>query len=462
MFKCLYLESLLGMVVTFFIFIQITAEYVRQGDVATFVDTATAHLEKYVNSQHEPQGLFERLSHQSEISFYDYKLQVIESKDDVSARCVECIVFSEHKGNTIYIHDEELFAIALPIPNSSQLLLFTETEDPITESTPWYEDRDNHFFLMLFITMSLALAVLLYLPLYRVNKRVNRLLKVQEAFGQGDLSIRAESYHISPIKEIAQSFNDMAKDIEHRVKESQIFSQAIPHEIRTPLSRIQLASDLLRRSDTENRQALHDSIDRYIEDISLLTSDIIQLSRLSNKRCTQHTPVASEIVLSELCEDRIELMKGDSTVSFTLDPHLSSLQPYGALCFAKLVLDNLLKNASYYGDGIIEVSLHEFECSWTIDVEDNGQGIPVDKREEIFLAFCRLDKSRNLNNGGFGLGLTIANQAAKNLCWRLSVDDSYLGGARFTIVIPKADSLTPSNYAYLGQSMATLVDQPNM
>ncbi|WP_407830814.1 HAMP domain-containing protein, partial [Vibrio coralliirubri] len=92
--------------------------------------------------------------------------------------------------------------------------------------------------------------------LHRVNKRVNKLLVVQEAFGQGDLRVRAESYHISPIKEIAQSFNEMAEDIETRVKQAHIFSQAIPHEIRTPLSRIQMASDLLRLGDTKNKETL--------------------------------------------------------------------------------------------------------------------------------------------------------------------------------------------------------------
>ncbi|MGF1753955.1 HAMP domain-containing histidine kinase [Vibrio makurazakiensis] len=440
MFKCLYIESIVGLVIIFFIFLQLTADYVRQGDKDVFIDTATAHLQHYVNSQSEPDGLYQKLRHQKELSFYDYKLQVIDQAYNLHQYCVDCEVFTEQERITVYTNDADLFAIALPIPDSSQFLLFTETENPITISTPWYENRDNHFFLMLFITMSLALAALLYLPLYRVNKRVNKLLKVQEAFGQGDLSVRAESYHISPIKEIAQSFNEMAADIETRVKESQIFSQAIPHEIRTPLSRIQMASDLLRRDDTKNRETMHDNIDDYIKDISLLTTDIIQLSRLNNKRCTLYAPQSEPISLASLCQKRIDMMNHDSTIKLTIDPSLSTLQPYGPCCFAKLTLDNLIKNAISYGNGIIEVSLHEFDSCWTIDVEDNGEGIPEDKRNEIFLAFARIDKSRNLNKGGFGLGLAIASQATKNLGWQLSVNDSHLGGARFTVVIPKSST----------------------
>ncbi|MGF1695687.1 HAMP domain-containing histidine kinase [Vibrio lamellibrachiae] len=424
------------MIITFVIFIQLGDDYVRQGDRETFLDTASSHLQHYVNSRFETDGLYQHLSDKKEHSFYDYKLQVISGSEQITRFCIDCEPFSNKNGVEIHINDIDLFAVALPIPHSSDFLLFTETEDPISAKTPWYEDRDNHFFLMLFITMSLALAALLYLPLHRVNKRINKLLAVQEAFGKGDLSVRADAYHISPIKEIAESFNVMADDIETRVKESQIFSHAIPHEVRTPLSRIQMASDLLRREDTINREQLHDNIDQYIEDISLLTSDILQLSRLTNKRCTSTVPHSEKLHLAEICNHRIAMF-GDRNTTLRIDPALSQQHPFGAKCFAKLTIDNLIKNAINYGNGTVDVSINEFECSWTIDVEDNGQGIPLGKRQEIFLAFSRLDESRNLNNGGFGLGLAIANQAAKNLGWTLSVDDSHLGGARFTIVIPK-------------------------
>ncbi|MBA5761736.1 HAMP domain-containing histidine kinase [Vibrio sp. 404] len=425
------------MIITFVVFIHLTSDYVRAGDRETFLDTATLHLQRYINSQHELAGLYQQLQHKRELTFYDYKLHLISQQEDIEQFCADCVLFTQHQGFDLYINDLDLLATVLPVPNSTQRLLYIETEDPISVSTPWYQDRDNHFFLMLFITMSIALAALLYFPIQRVNRRINKLLYVQEAFGQGDLKARADAYHISPIKEIAQSFNEMADDIETRVKESQIFLQAIPHEIRTPLSRIQMANDLLRSNYVENRPALHDRIDDYIEDISLLTSDIIQLSRLTNKRCAKDAPLSNDISLPDLCAKRIEMINSSANIKLNIDTELSSLQPIGADCFAKLILDNLIKNAIAYGKGVIEVSLNEFECCWTIDVEDNGHGIPNDMREEIFIAFSRLDKSRNVNSGGFGLGLAIANQAAKNLGWQLSVCDSHLGGARFTIVIPK-------------------------
>ena len=106
------------------------------------------------------------------------------------------------------------------------------------------------------------------------------------------------------------------------------------------------------------------------------------------------------------------------------------------ITLARLVLDNLIKNADRYGNGLVRVTVNSRNNQWQVDVEDNGQGIPEEKRDEIFLAFSRLDKSRNANKGGFGLGLAIADNAARLLNWTISVNASALGGAKFTVVIP--------------------------
>ncbi|MGF1776824.1 HAMP domain-containing sensor histidine kinase [Vibrio nomapromontoriensis] len=437
MFSCLYLESLVGLVITFLVFLHLTEDYVRGSDAETFVDSGVRHVKNYLDSQFERDGLYGRLNNAKALTFYDYKLRVVSAYNVNQDRCEGCQFFTITHGISVFIDSDDLFYAAFPIPHSERYLLFRELEDPFSSTTPWYHDRDNHFFVLLFITMALALAALLYLPIRRVNKRINKLLRAQAAFGQGNLSTRSEAFHISPVKEFAESFNEMASDIESRVKESMIFAQAIPHEIRTPLSRIQMASDLLRREDTKDRERLFNDIDDYIQDISSLTTDILQLSRLGNGRCSTVNARPERFCLSEFCRDRIKMVVGDGGVRLVEDKSEFSEEYVGVQCFAKLVIDNLLKNADRYSCGEVVVSVRSFDPCWTIDIEDNGPGIPIEKRDEIFLAFSRLEKHRNQNQGGFGLGLAIANQAAKNLGWSISVDESHLGGARFTVVIPK-------------------------
>ncbi|MCW8345518.1 HAMP domain-containing histidine kinase [Vibrio sp. ZSDZ65] len=437
MFFCLYLESLVGLVVTFLVFLHLTADYVRASDAETFVDSGIRHVKNYVNSQFERDGLYGRLNRVGALTLYDYKLRIVDKYNVGQDRCEACQLFTTTHGIKVFVDGDNLFYAAFPIPKSARYLLYRELEDPFASTTAWYKNRDNHVVALMFLTMAFALAGLLYLPIRRVNKRINKLLRAQASFGQGNLSTRSEAFHISPVKEFAESFNEMASDIELRVKESMVFAQAIPHEIRTPISRIQMASDLLRREDTKDRERLFNDIDDYIQDISSLTTDILQLSRLGNGRCSASNANPERFSLSEFCKDRIKMVVGEDEVRLVIDSEGSSEEYIAVQCFAKLVLDNLLKNAVRYGCGEVELAIRSFDACWTIDIEDNGPGIPLDKRDEIFLAFSRIDTHRNVSQGGFGLGLAIANQAAKNLGWSVSVDDSYLGGARFTIVIPR-------------------------
>ena len=85
------------------------------------------------------------------------------------------------------------------------------------------------------------------------------------------------------------------------------------------------------------------------------------------------------------------------------------------------------------------MTIRSVEHFWIVDIEDDGPGIPEAMREEVFVPFSRLDKSRNADVKGFGLGLAIATSAARQLGWELSVGESHLGGARFTVLIPAND-----------------------
>ncbi len=425
--------SIIGAIV---LFIEVTEGYMMQSDIDSFVESSGIHVQSYLDTKDKPDGLYERLNNTHELVFYSHKLALVDNSEIAGDNCPDCRMLVSFHGQKVYIRDDQYFSSAFPIPDSDQFILLTEIEDPFTLQEEWYEDADNHFVIMLFIMIGIVLGVLIYVPLVMINKRVRKLLKTQKAFGDGDLTARADSSRVSPMKEIADSFNYMADDIENRVKQAQIFSYAIPHEIRTPLTRIQMASDLLRRDDIEDKTVLFDQIDSYIEDISMLTADILKLAKLTNKS-GEVSLATTEISLLELCQQRIDIIAESDTTLLMVEPGLQNPTCCVPEFYAKLVLDNLIKNANKYGNGKVEVAIGQSEDGYLIHVDDNGQGIPEDKKEEIFIAFSRLDKSRNLNQGGFGLGLAIAGQAAKNLNWKIEVTDSELGGARFTVLIPE-------------------------
>ena len=95
----------------------------------------------------------------------------------------------------------------------------------------------------------------------------------------------------------------------------------------------------------------------------------------------------------------------------------------------KRCLANLLSNALRFGSQIY-VTLSKKDRFVEITVEDNGPGIPKEKREEVFKAFYRLDESRNQETGGVGLGLSIARDIVLAHGGTISLDDSAYGGLK--------------------------------
>ena len=71
-----------------------------------------------------------------------------------------------------------------------------------------------------------------------------------------------------------------------------------------------------------------------------------------------------------------------------------------------------------------------------VTVDDDGPGIPADKREDVFKAFYRLDDSRNKETGGVGLGLSIAKDIVTSHGGKIELQDSPMGGLRVLISIP--------------------------
>ncbi|TIX31878.1 MAG: two-component sensor histidine kinase, partial [Mesorhizobium sp.] len=112
------------------------------------------------------------------------------------------------------------------------------------------------------------------------------------------------------------------------------------------------------------------------------------------------------------------------------DPHVH-VRPNA---FARL-LSNVIGNAFRYAR-TVEISADHRGGSLQVTVDDNGPGIPREKREEVFKPFLRLDEARNLDASGTGLGLSIARDIARSHGGDIMLEDSPLGGLRAVIKVP--------------------------
>jgi signal transduction histidine kinase len=97
---------------------------------------------------------------------------------------------------------------------------------------------------------------------------------------------------------------------------------------------------------------------------------------------------------------------------------------------------NLIDNAARHTATDVHVALRRNGQSATLDVDDNGPGVPPADRERIFQRFTRIDEARGRTDGGAGLGLAIAREVARAHGGDVRCDDSPRGGARFTVTLP--------------------------
>jgi signal transduction histidine kinase len=195
--------------------------------------------------------------------------------------------------------------------------------------------------------------------------------------------------------------------------------EAISHDLRTPLSRQQIATDLIE--DPEISEIMQTSIDE-MEGLLASLQGYLRAQHLSSD--------AEKVDLGELVagviapyEDRARLTgKGKAVVESFPEP-------------LALATGALVENAIRFG-GRAEVSVRHEGADWFIDVEDTGPGIPPSHFEDVLTPFFRLDEARTRDTPGFGLGIPTAHRLMMRFGGQLSFATSPCGGLIARIRVP--------------------------
>lgn len=356
MFARLYLGIVVGMSATIFLFVNLGEGHMRRTEIETFLNDGIYFVEQYTRQHNQENSLYKELDRTGYQQFYIFNLRLLDNWSG-EAPCQRCELFTTLNGVPIYLSDNNLYSAVFQLPNSKFSFAFSEVGDFFSPEIEWYEDSERNFLLGLLLAVIVSIGASVYLPVRRFQERIELLVEKQKQFGKGKLSTRSDLDDIHPVSDLACSFNFMAEEIESKVKQSHIFAQAIPHEVRTPLSRIQLATDILRRGAPDHHQALFDDIDTYIEDINDLTSEIIMLSKLNVMDNSFFELVKVTSDLHEYCLDRTRYSQLDDV---TFDSKVGQDCKIKCDCsMARLVFDNILKNAGNYTHDKVWMTLDE-------------------------------------------------------------------------------------------------------
>ena len=363
----------------------------------------------------------------AEVDSYDYNIEKISLLKSLSP-CQECKYIKTINKVDIYMQKNNEYLAVYRLRSAIAAITISEN---------FYDERveDDIILFGTFAFMLFLIALNLYWPIRKLQIQINHLVEINHAFGRGNLNIRVDLQATTLLNGLSISFNAMAKAINERVDEGEVFAQALPHEVRTPLSRIQLAVGLLKQDLTRRKHIeLLDSIDDYVDDMVELSEQITTFSRVSAKYSHYNCDEQS-IVITDFIQSRIALYQTHNSIDVNYcadDEIIMNISPM----YLRLAFDNLLKNMLNYAESTVKVSVVQLANTIRITVEDDGPGILPENYHKIFIPFSRLDNSRSRNSGGLGLGLSIAKSASKCLGGQIAPSVSKLGGAKFELMIP--------------------------
>jgi signal transduction histidine kinase len=266
---------------------------------------------------------------------------------------------------------------------------------------------------------------------------LRRVTEAATTIAGGSLATRLEPESDPDLQQLVASFNGMADAVQERIEREERFASDVSHELRSPITSLGAAVDVLKgRSDElseRNRQAL-DIIATQVRRFDRTVLDLLELSRLDARAGQDNR---EELHLVSLVE-RIASRHGYGSILVVSDlgdndaVHLDRRR-------VERILLNLLDNARDHAGGASEILLSsDDDGNFLLIVDDNGPGIGVSERLRIFERFARGTASRN--SVGSGLGLAIVAEHALALGGRAYVDTSPSGGARFVVVIPPGAS----------------------
>lgn len=247
----------------------------------------------------------------------------------------------------------------------------------------------------------------------RITVPLARAAAAARQVGAGQLPEPLPESGPAELAELARRFNTMATEVRDLLENRTTLLAGVSHDLRTPMTRLQLNLELLR--DTPNP----DRIDRALGDLAEmngLISGYLELAHTTRPEPTRRVDLA--VLLDAVAGEHGVTRSGAARCDVDAGP----------LALRQIVV-NLVQNAQRYGANTpVELALACEENVARVFVRDAGPGIPDDQLEKVFRPFYRLEGSRSQATGGTGLGLAIVRQLAEIHGWKVTLRNRPEGG----------------------------------
>jgi signal transduction histidine kinase len=281
-------------------------------------------------------------------------------------------------------------------------------------------------FLMLVVLLSAhAVLKLLLRPLRWLGEGVERL-------GSGQLDIVLPVRRKDEFGVLTNAFNRMVCRVREMIQSRDQLLLDVSHELRSPLTRMKVALELLPESDSRQELAAD------IGEMEMMVAELLELERLREGRGLNPSfqdlaPILREMAVRfDKKRPGVRFIAPSEKIQLNIDEDK-----------VRTVLRNLLENAFKYSlpdSRPVEISCAQIEDSVIVRVSDDGPGIPIENSHSMFEPFFRVDRSRSKKTGGYGLGLSICKRIMEAHGGDIIFQNNPSRGASFVLTFPRSAS----------------------
>jgi len=257
------------------------------------------------------------------------------------------------------------------------------------------------------------------------NRPLIALEKAAKGVGRGEIPPPLPEKGASEIRSVTRAFNQMSKGIQALEEDRALLMAGISHDLRTPLTRIRLATEMMSPEDSY----LAEGIISDTEECNEIISQFMDYLKPVNK--DSFIPVD----LNDIAND-VASSEGGYEVQIETELHQPLKETIGSPIAIKRAVSNLVTNAIRYGDDWIKVSTGitaDNKLVW-VCIEDNGPGIEQSQIGKLFEPFTRGDTARG--SEGTGLGLAIVKRIVSQHNGSVIVNNRSGGGLKVQISFP--------------------------
>ncbi|MBU0279327.1 MULTISPECIES: cell wall metabolism sensor histidine kinase WalK [unclassified Gemella] len=302
------------------------------------------------------------------------------------------------------------------------------------------------FIVLTTISASLIGALVSRLLIKKVFKSLEYLTNHIEGISKNNFETIENIKNPIEFQEFAKTLNDMTRKLEESFqsledseKEKNIMIAQLSHDIKTPITSIQATIEgmldgiILKDEQEYYLKTIRRQTDRLNKLVEALNE--VTLNKINNKEKPLQVIFIDKLLIDTLSEFQLKLDKENRQVDIKVEP--TSAKIFSDYDKILRILVNLVSNALKYSPSgsALKIQAKLDDKKLNISVKDEGQGIKKDDLQKIFNLLYRVESSRNMNTGGYGLGLYTAQELASQLNGQISVQSEFGKGSSFTLTI---------------------------